>query len=82
MKRSEIIKKIQSLYELELVLYPKESPSDIFAENLLCHLEELGMKPPAIYKRVITKRDAIDSRHSAFNYSQWVNQWEPEDETK
>lgn len=42
MKRSEVLKLIEGLYNLEMQNFPKENPPDIFAENLLCHLEELG----------------------------------------
>lgn len=46
MKRSEILKIIEDLYNLEIQNYPKESSSDIFAENLLANLESKGMLPP------------------------------------
>ena len=46
MKRSEVIKLISGLYDLEMGQYPKHNPPEFFAENLLCHLEELGMSPP------------------------------------
>jgi len=67
MKRSEIIKKIQSLYELELVNYPKENPSDIFAENLLCHLEHAGMRP--------TESERFGGHYEIRR----VTNWEPEE---
>lgn len=47
MKRSEALKLIEGLFQLELDLYPKHNPTEIFAENLLTHIEEtIGMLPP------------------------------------
>ena len=43
MTRDEVRNLIQGLFELELGLYPKHNPSDIFAENVLANLEEAGI---------------------------------------
>jgi hypothetical protein len=58
MKRSEVLKLIQGLFELA-----PRFPNEINAENLLSHLEQLGMLPPNI---------------DLFDYC-IVNEWEPED---
>lgn len=77
MKRSEILKKIQGLYDLELQMYPKESPSDIFAENLLCCLEQAGMRPPAQETYGIS-----DMQGNNLGELDDVYEWESEDEAK
>jgi hypothetical protein len=41
MKRSEVLKLIEGLFELA-----PRFPNEINAENLLSHLEQLGMLPP------------------------------------
>lgn len=46
MKRSEMLKLIEGLYNLEINNYPKNNDHETFAENLLCTLEEKGMLPP------------------------------------
>lgn len=43
MTRDEVRNLIQGLFELELGLYPKHNPSDVFAENVLANLEEAGI---------------------------------------
>lgn len=68
MKRSEVLKIIEGLFILELDLHPKINPPEIFAENLLCNLEMVGMKPPA--------REIIGETEFSF----WANTWEKEDD--
>ncbi len=53
-------------------MYPKNSPEDVFAENLLCHLENLGMLPPA-------HEDNIPNTIFKGELS-YLYQWESEDE--
>lgn len=58
MKRSDALKLIEELFNLELGLYPKHNPAEIFAENLLCHMEEtIGMLPPTAKLKHLDKVD-------------------------
>jgi len=59
MKRSETLKLIEDLFNLELDLYPKHNPSGVFAENLLCHLEAAGMKPRGLHIRDYGSQEAV-----------------------
>ena len=74
MKRSEILKVIEGLYNLEMDLYPKNNPSEIFAENLLCHLERKGMLPPTI----ISLPESYNRTEGTYGFE--VNEWEEENE--
>lgn len=53
MKRSDVIEKIKRLYNLEIHNYPKCNGPEIFAENLLSHLEQDGMLPPPKNGKVV-----------------------------
>lgn len=74
MKRSEILKVIEGLYNLELNLYPKNNPSDTFAENLLCHLEDKGMLPPTI----TVLENQYNRQEGTYGFE--VNEWEEEND--
>lgn len=43
MTRKEALSLIEGLYLLEINRYPKETPGEIFAENLLSWLEQEGL---------------------------------------
>lgn len=76
MKRSEALKLIEGLFQLELDLYPKHNPTEIFAENLLCHIEEtIGMLPPKAW--VITNPDNPNFPELKY-VKEYVNEWEEE----
>jgi hypothetical protein len=66
MKRSEVLKLIQGLFEVSA-----DFDSATRAENLLANLEEVGMRAPAVKK--VTFRD-IDG----WLYSDSYYDWEPE----
>lgn len=81
MKRSEVIKLIESLFEIA-----PNHDNNANAENLLCHLEELGMLPPGYMKPIPFESDGKqyplipgDFRN---NDNIWctpgVNEWEKE----
>lgn len=63
MKRSEVIKLIEGLFDIA-----GKFPNNINAENLLSHLEQIGMKPP-LY------------RYEDGDLGSYIKyQWEPENE--
>ncbi len=64
MKRSEALKLIEGLFKLA-----PNFPAELNAENLLSHLEEIGMEPPNIKAK------------TGYYENCYVNEWEPEDES-
>jgi hypothetical protein len=82
MKRSEMLKIIEDLYDNRF----NEYPNDVRAENLLATLEEKGMKPPG-YKGYKTqpgyaiKGGGKIEENGTFTYLDHnIQEWEPEDE--
>lgn len=67
MKRSVVLKLVHSLLECEL-----ELDLDTRADNLLCHLEDIGMLPPIAQ---ITRQDYYTTGHEFIGY---FNKWEKE----
>ena len=74
MKRSEVVKLIEGLFNLAL-----KFPNEMNAENLLCNLEHLGIiRPPARWR-------PHDWNERGITYAQWIQEpskiyeWEPED---
>ena len=76
MKRSEVLKLIEGLFNL--ATEPNnEFPNDVHAENLLCNLEEIGMLPPkmiGIYDSVPTVTPTGNHEYS------YKRGWETEDD--
>jgi hypothetical protein len=73
MKRSEVLKLIEGLFNIAMA-GNNELPSDVHAENLLCHLEEVGMLPPS--------SKFFDPGHfTGDDFSFYANVWEDESET-
>ena len=68
MKRSEILKLIQSVIDACRNDYDVETRSD----NLLCQLEQAGMLPPSI------RLDVPESDGN--NFIHYKHEWEPENE--
>lgn len=70
MKRSEMLKIIERAFGN----HPLDYPSDVVAENILCHIEEAGMVPPLILN------PNFKGGHMNDIYPYYINEWEQENE--
>jgi hypothetical protein len=74
MKRSEALKVIKGLLEVGL-----DFDTYARADNILCNLEELGMRAPWYFAYASTKKSRLESKEMSDSDYLWIHDWEPED---